>query len=202
MKRLLSAAAMLLTFGVSAGDYTAGKHYIELGDSGFKAPNSVVKVYSTNCPFCYKYEKAVMPSFIKNLPEGVEYDSFHITTKPPLGKEKASVIAVAKTTSEAAYKKVKMAYYANFHDEHKKFADGEEAISFGLKAAGISRADYDSKINTKELKDILAKWDQGLPVAKVKGIPAIVVNGQYLIVTGAVTSMKMLDDLTAELLAK
>ncbi|SDI93815.1 thiol:disulfide interchange protein DsbA [Ferrimonas sediminum] len=203
MKRILTlAAASLLALTAQAAEFSEGKHYIDLKDQGFNAPNQVVKVYSTNCPFCYKYEKAVMPNYIKNLPDGVDYDAYHITTKPPFGLEKATVVAVAKTLGEKQYKKVKMAYYKHIHDDKIKFKSSEEATSFGLKAAGIDAADFEAKKGSAEVSALLTKWDQGLKVAKVKGIPAIVVNGQYLIVTQSITSMKMLDDLTAELLTK
>lgn len=201
-KKLLPLSAILLSFATSAADYQEGKHYIDLADKSFSANNQVVKVYSVNCPFCYKYEKAVIPNFENNLPDGVEYDAYHITTKPPMGLEKATVLAVAKTNSEKAYKKAKMAYYAYYHDEHKKFSTSDEAINFGIKAAGISRADYSEQANSPAVKQLLKKWDQGLDVAKLKGIPAIVVNGKYLIVTASVTSMSMLDELTADLLKK
>lgn len=209
MKRLFktSISAMMLLGACSAGmamasDFKEGKHYLTLGSEAFKADNQVVKIYSTNCPFCYKYEKAVIPNYVKNLPGGVEYDAYHITTKPPFGKEKASVVAVAKTIGAAEYNKVKMAYYKHIHDDKIKFESGEEAVSFGLSAGGISKSDFDQKVKSQEVQSLLAKWDQGVAVAKIKGIPAIVVDGKYLINTQSVTSMKMLDELTAELLEK
>ncbi|WP_417347914.1 thiol:disulfide interchange protein DsbA/DsbL [Ferrimonas sp.] len=203
MKRLLSLAALsLFALSANAADYSEGKHYIDLKDNGFSANNQVVKVYSTNCPFCYKYEKAVMPKYIENLPEGVSYDAYHISTKPPFGKEKATVVAVAKTLGEKEYKKAKMAYYKHLHDDKVKFKSSEEAIQFGLNAAAIDQATFSRLKNSAKVTDLMTKWDQGIKVAKVKGIPAIVVNGRYLINTQSITSMKMLDELTAELLTK
>ncbi|QIZ77659.1 thiol:disulfide interchange protein DsbA/DsbL [Ferrimonas lipolytica] len=206
MKKVFTTAvttiALTLSAFAGAATYEEGTHYVKLGDAAFNSPNKVVKVYSTNCPFCYKYEKAVIPNYIKNLPAGVEYDSYHITTKPPFGLEKASVLAVAKAIGDKQYKKAKMAYYKHIHDDKIKFSSSEETTEFGLKAAGISRADYDAKVGTAEVKATLTEWDQGVDVAKVKGIPAIVVNGKYLINTSSIRSMTMLDELTAELLKK
>ncbi|TKB49222.1 thiol:disulfide interchange protein DsbA/DsbL [Ferrimonas sediminicola] len=203
MKRILSlAAASLLALTAHAADYSEGKHYIDLKENGFSATNKVVKVYSTNCPFCYKYEKAVMPKFVKNLPEGVTYEAYHISTKPPFGKEKATVVAVAKTLGEKQYKKAKMAYYKHIHDDKVKFKSSEEATQFGLESANIDQATFDRLKDSPEVTSLMAKWDQGIKVAKIKGIPAIVVNGRFLINTQSITSMKMLDELTAELLTK
>ncbi|MGL4484635.1 MAG: hypothetical protein ACRCUS_06755, partial [Anaerovoracaceae bacterium] len=88
------AASLLLSFSANA-KFTEGVEYQALPEqSQFNAPNSVVKIYSINCPFCYKYEKAGIPNE-KILPEGIEMDQYHITTKPPFGLEKTQALAIA-----------------------------------------------------------------------------------------------------------
>ena len=203
MKKILTITiASLLSFSAIAAKFEQGKHYEELTDAAFNAPNQIVKIYSTNCPFCYKYEKAVIPSYIKNLPDNVSYDAYHITTKPPFGKEKATVIAVAKQLGEQQYQSVKMAYYSQIHDKKIKFKSADKTIEFGLDKLGITKNEFEKLKNKPEVTKLLTKWDQGVKVAKIKGIPAIVINGKYLINTKSITSMKMLDELTAELLNK
>ena len=193
---------VVFSVGVTANQYKEGTHYLKLGDAAFKAPNSVVKIYSTNCPYCYKYEKAVMPSFIKNLPEGTAYDSYHIKNKPPFGEEKASVIAVTRVLDENKYKQVKLGYYEQLHDQKKKFSNSDEAINFGLELAGISRDTFDESLNSKAVQTMLTEWENGMEIARRQGVPAIVVNGQYVILTSSIRNMKMLDELAAELLTK
>ncbi len=201
-KSLLALGALVLSCSVSAAKYNEGEHYQLLGDASFNAPSQVVKIYSVNCPFCYKYDKAVTPGMVKNLPDGVTFDAYHITTKPPLGEEKALVLAYAQTQSEKAFKAAKMAYYKHYHDDKIHFANGDEAIAFGLKAAGLNKADFDAAKNGSEVQELIKKWDQGVAVAKIQGIPAIVVNGKYLINTKSIRSMTMLDELVAELATK
>ncbi|MDT3306697.1 thiol:disulfide interchange protein DsbA/DsbL [Shewanella sp. SP1S2-4] len=201
-KSLVVLGAMLLSCSVSAAKFSEGEHYQLLGDASFNAPNQVVKVYSVNCPFCYKYDKSVTPGMVNNLPKGVTFDAYHITTKPPFGAEKALVLAYAKTQSEEAYKAAKMAFYKHYHDDKIHFTTADEAIDFGLKAANLDKAAFDTAKNSPEVKALLTKWDQGVAVAKIQGIPAIVVNGKYLINTKSIRSMQMLDELVAELVAK
>ncbi|MDL2197303.1 thiol:disulfide interchange protein DsbA/DsbL [Shewanella algae] len=201
-KSLLALGALLLSCSVSAAKYNEGEHYQLLGAASFDAPNQVVKVYSVNCPFCYKYDKSVIPGMVKNLPKGVTFDDYHITTKPPLGKEKAWVLAYAQTQSEQAFKAAKMAFYKKYHDDKARFASADEAIDFGLKAAGLDRAGFEAAKNSPEVQQLLNKWDRGVEVAKIQGIPALVVNGKYLINTKSIRSMQMLDELVAELAAK
>ena len=194
--------ALAFSVGVSA-QYQEGTHYIKLDENAaLETNNSVIKVYSTNCPYCYRYETAVIPSFTANLPEGVTYDAYHLQDKPPFGLEKSSVIAVARSIDEGKYKDVKMAYYKHLHDDRQRFRTSEEAIEFGLEVAGISREEYKQTVDSGDVQDMLAQWDSAMDVARQQGIPAIVVNGKYLIRTASVRSMQMLDDLTAELLTK
>ena len=60
--------------------------------------------------------------------------------------------------------------------------------------AGLARPQTQATIQLWQAK--------ALPVAKVQGVPAIVVNGQYLVNTGKVTSMDMLKGLIDHLLSK
>lgn len=202
LKKTIAFAALFLSFATSADTYQEGTHYQALDAAKFNAPNKVVKIYSVNCPFCYKYDKGVIPGMVKNLPSGVTYDDYHIATKPPLGDEKSLVLAYALSQSNDAFKQVKAAYYKHYHDDKARFASGEEAITFGLKAANLKRADFDANKNSPEVQKTLTKWDLGNEVAKIQGIPAIVVNGKYLINTKSIRNMKMLDEMIAELAAK
>ncbi|MBW3517186.1 thioredoxin domain-containing protein [Shewanella sp. NKUCC05_KAH] len=203
LKKILTLSGLLLSLTVTAGDYTEGVHYIDLKENSFKADNQVVKIYSANCPFCYKYESAVIPNLEKNLQNGMTFDAYHISTKPPFGKEKATVIAIAKIIGPAEYKKIKMSLYSLYHDEQKKFANSDEVYIFGAKALNMSIDDFMQKADTPEVKALLNKWDNaGVEIAKIQGIPALVVNGKYLIKTSKISSMTMLDDLVKELSTK
>lgn len=194
------AATLFLSFGAHAA--TEGVEYQVLPEvAQFNAPNSVIKIYSINCPFCYKYEKAGIPNE-GILPKGVEMDQFHITTKPPFGVEKSQALAIALTKSEADYKKVKTAYYDMYHVKKKKFTSSEATIAHALPLLGMSASEFATASQQPEVKAIMTKWDQGVEVAKIQGIPAITVNGKYLINTKSITSMDMLKSLIAELSQK
>ncbi|MBO2594047.1 thiol:disulfide interchange protein DsbA/DsbL [Shewanella algae] len=184
-------------------DLEEGNHYQVLPESvQFQADKQVTKIFSVNCPFCYKYEKSVIPEMVKNLPSTINYDAYHISSKSPFGAEASEVLAVAKTVGEAKYKAAKMALYAKIHDENTKFATGDELIRFGLSQAGISQEEFNRLKGTPEVKQLLAKWDQGIAIAKIQGIPALVVNGKYLINTKSIRSMPMLDEMILELSKK
>lgn len=201
-KALVSIAATLfLSFGAHAA--TEGVEYQALPKSvQFDAPHQVVKIYSINCPFCYKYERAGIPSK-KSLPQGTSLDQYHLATKPPFGKEKTVALAIAESfKSEAVFKSLKKKYYAQYHVKKQKFKDADSTINFALDILDMSRADFDQYAKKPEVTKLMDKWAKGVKIAKIQGIPAITVNGKYLINTKKISSMKMLEELIAELSAK
>lgn len=195
------ASALLLSFSANAA-FTEGVEFQTLPtEAQFNSPNSVIKIYSINCPFCYKYEKAGIPNN-DILPKGIEMDQFHIKTKPPFGLEKSQALAIALTKSEADFKKVKAAYYDMYHVKKKKFTSSDETIEFALPLLNMSKSEFVTASQATDVKAFMDKWDQGVEVAKIQGIPAITVNGKYLINTKSITSMDMLKSLISELSQK
>lgn len=198
-KSLIAVAATLfMAFGANAA--TEGVEYQVLPkEAQFNSPNQVVKIYSVNCPFCYKYEKAGIPNE-SLLPPGSTLDQYHITTKPPFGLEKTLALAIAKEIKgDAVYKEMKEKYYEKYHVKKEKFSNADETIAFALETLGMDRAEFDKYAKDPKVTQLITKWDQGVAVAKIQGIPAITVNGKYLINTKSIRSMDMLKELIAEL---
>ncbi|MBV7317601.1 thiol:disulfide interchange protein DsbA/DsbL [Shewanella sp. NIFS-20-20] len=203
MKKMLTAVAASLIFAFSASAATEGVEYQVLPVSAqFNAPNEVTKIYSINCPFCYKYDKAGIPND-NIVPAGSKLDQYHITTKPPFGVEKATGLAIAKIIKgDASFKTLKDAYYQQYHVKKSKFTDADTTVQFALDRLDMSRAQFDDYAKDPSVVALIAKWEQGVEVAKIQGIPAITVNGKYLINTKEIRSMDMLKSLIAELSAK
>ncbi|MDO6618441.1 thioredoxin domain-containing protein [Shewanella sp. 10N.286.51.B8] len=194
MKKSLTtlAAALFMTFTASAAEM------ITIDTPALD--NTVQKVYSVYCPFCYKYEQAVTPNLIKNLPAGTQFQAICLENKGELGVESCEVLAAANTISHKKYQQAKLAMYAAIHDKKLKILKGSNAVegelaAIGLKAAGISLADFKAALDTPQAQEKLA-YDRtiALTIAKVKGIPAIVVNGNKMIDTGTITSLGNLDE--------
>lgn len=97
IKRIVVGAFLLGSCNAMALDLEEGNHYQVLPESvQFQADKQVTKIFSVNCPFCYKYEKSVIPGMVKNLPSTINYDAYHISSKSPFGAEASEVLAVAR----------------------------------------------------------------------------------------------------------
>lgn len=201
MKKIwLGIGALALSFSALAADFKEGVEYRVLKDQP-RVENSIVKVFSVYCPFCYKYEKSVTPMLAKTY--GDQFDAYHLTEKGDFGKVATPVLAALKTIGSEPYKAAKMAYYGAIFDKKMTFKDETAFRQYGLDAAKVSQADFEAALAKPQTQAMIKLWqDKALPVAKVQGVPAIVVNGQYLVNTSKVTSMDMLKGLIDHLLAK
>ncbi|USD35956.1 MULTISPECIES: thioredoxin domain-containing protein [Ferrimonas] len=194
-----SLATLLATVTLSFGIHAAEVIRIDTPE----LDSTVQKVYSVYCPFCYKYEKAVTPNMIKHLPTGTTFQAICLESKGELGIEACQVLAATATIGEMQYKKAKLAMYSAVHDKKLASVKGKTAVEgtlrdIGLKAAGVSKEAFETALNTPQAQEKLA-YDRTIAktIALERGIPAIVINGNKLVNTATVGSLKDLDDTIA-----
>ncbi|MDR0762512.1 MAG: thiol:disulfide interchange protein DsbA/DsbL [Campylobacteraceae bacterium] len=207
------AAAAFMFFAVSAFGFSEGTDYIKLANPIPNADKTLIKVFSYDCPFCYKYDKSVMPMVINQLEGILTFKPFHLKTKGKYGKEASELFAILivkdsadnikPTDEKSLFKKAKMAYYSAYHDKKERWDGGAEAfIAFGLNASGLSADEFEKLKNTEEVQNLVSQWEASYEVAKIQGVPAFVVNGRYLIYTKSITSVQKMVELIKELAEK
>jgi protein-disulfide isomerase len=192
---------------------TEGTDYVVLEKPIPNAQGTLIKVFSYDCPFCYKYDKAVTPAVVPKLPKGITFRPFHLKTKGKYGVQGSELFAVliAKdnaagmplTAENSSFKKAKMAFYGAYHDKKERWDAGPEAyLKTGLDAAGMSAAEFAAAKAKPEVQKLLAEWDASYEVAKVQGVPGFVVNGKYLILTKSMASIDGMVETIVELSKK
>ena len=213
---LIAAIALVAIFAGSGFAFTEGTDYLVLEKPIPNAQNTLIKVFSYDCPFCYKYDKAVTPKVVPQLPADVTFRPFHLKTKGKYGVQGRKLVAVLLAKDQAnglsdkelysdksLLKKAKMAYYQAYHEKKERWDAGEEAyLQTGLDAVGMSKAEYEEGLKDPKVQALIAEWDQSYDVAKIQGIPGFVVNGKYLIYTKNIKSVDGMLQLINELLKK
>lgn len=204
---LISAVAM---FGA---DFKEGVNYTTLDTPLKVEKNTIVKVWSFTCPFCYKYDKAVTEKVINKIP-GVNFEVWHLSTKGTYGKQGSKLMAVAQARDLAngikspldkkgLLKKMKFTYYKAYHNKKMRWDAGEDAFyKEGFKILNTDKASFMKEVKTPAVQKLLKKWEPALPVAKVQGIPGFVVQGKYLLSTQKIKSREYMIDLINHLLKK
>ncbi|MBR8462981.1 thiol:disulfide interchange protein DsbA/DsbL [Campylobacter sp. faydin G-24] len=211
--KLLGAVALFGALNASA--FTEGTDYVKLEKPLTNAENTLIKIFSYDCPFCYKYEKSVTPKVVEKTKDTVKFIPYHLKTKGKygeLGSQFFAYLYVKDTdagvdlfSDKSLLKKAKMAYYKAYHDQKERWSDGKDPDAFlktGLDATGVSKADFEAGVKDQKVQDILKLWGESYDVAKIQGVPAFVVNGKYLIYTKSISSIDGMVDLVKELAKK
>lgn len=215
-KTIVTSLALVAFFAGSCFAFTEGTDYVKLAKPIPNAQGTLIKVFSYDCPFCYKYDKAVTPKLIPKLPANLKFRPFHLKTKGKYGVQGSELFAVLLVKDQSnglsdrdlygeksLLKKAKMAYYNAYHDKKERWDSGADAyLKTGLNAVGMTKADFDKAKNDPKVKALLKEWDLSYDVAKVQGVPGFVVNGKYLIMTKNIASVDSMLQLINELKTK
>ena len=214
ISKFMRILAVFCLLGSMVNALEEGKEYQILQKPLDVPKNSVVKVFSYECPHCYKFDKTVTPKLFSEL-DGVKFIPYHLKTKGKLGETASKIFAamialdeandVSLLSDKSKFKKAKFAIYKATHDKDDDFNGGKDKARFikeALGAAGVSDADYDKALASERAQEILKTWDDSYDVAKIQGVPAYVVGGKYLINVKAIGSVDAMAAAVKELLAK
>lgn len=201
MKRILAILCIALVSLLNA-QVLKGVHY-EILPFNVNAPEkSVIKVSRYNCQFCYKYDELVVDKVISQLSE-FEYIPYHSAYGAEFGKLASSVLAVmiAKDKDDnvslidekSSYHTTNMAIYKAYHSDKNDFGGDStkkknvnKFLKIALKPTGMSIKEYEERLQTPKVKEILDIWgvdESGMAakLAGIQGVPSFIVDGKYII---------------------
>ena len=191
---------------------TEGTDYIKLEKTMVNAEGKLTKIFSYDCPFCYKYDVGVDPKVLPRIEKeaGLVFSPVHLETKGKYGRTASEFLAMCMLKDKAAgvsieskdsyFKKAKDAIYHAYHKKGERWTSGESAFVKTLTdATGISLDEFNKSKNDDAVKALCAEWKTSYDVAKIQGIPAYVVNGKYLIMTKSIRSYDGMVNLVKEL---
>lgn len=199
----------ILSFSVAA--FTEGTDYIVLEKVIPDAQGTLIKVFSYDCPFCYRYDKGVTPVVMQQVNDIVKFDPFHLETKGKYGVVASELFAVlinkdqesgvSLLDDKSLFKKAKFAFYNAYHDKKERWDGGaDEYLKTGLDAVAMSKEDFEQALTDPKVQAMLKRWKEyAYDVAKIQGVPAFVVNGKYLILTKSIRSTESMADLIKQL---
>ena len=214
-KKTLLAVGLSL-FAAASMAATEGTDYVKLEKPMVNAEGKLTKIFSYDCPFCFKFDVGVDPKMVPLAEKatGLKFDMVHIETKGKYGRAGSELFAWCQLRDKAAgitdwedpksiFKKAKDAIYKAYHRQGERWASGEAAfLKTGLDAIGATAEEFEAARKTPEVQQLADSWKPSYDVAKIQGIPAYVVNGKYLIMTKSIRSVQGLVDLITELSKK
>ena len=212
MAKTLLTALSLAVMATGAMAATEGEDYVKLEVPFANSEGMLTKVFSYDCPFCYKYDVSVdsklLPKVEKEL--GLKFNPVHLETKAKYGVPATEFLIVCLLKDKAAgrdieakdslFKKAKDALYDAYHKKGERWTGGEGAFMETLTGAtGVTLDEFQKARTAPDVAAMKAAWAKSYDIAKIQGIPAYVVNGKYLIMTKSIRSLNGMFDLIKEL---
>jgi len=180
MKKIgLLLIGMLMSFGAAAAQFSDGQQYTTL-DKPVTGEPQVLEFFSFYCPHCYQFEQVfhVSDNIRKNLPEGTKMTKYHVEfLGGPMGKSMTQAWAVAialgveDKVSPLMFEAVQTTQVVKTPDDIRNV----------FIQAGVSGADYDAALNSFVVKSLLAQQEKAAEDLQLRGVPAVYVNGKYLV---------------------
>ena len=212
-KKTLMALGLTL-FAATAMAATEGTDYVKLEKPYAYGEGKLTKVFSYDCPFCFKYDVGVDPKVLPRIEKetGLVFNPVHLETKGKYGRVASEFLAMCMLKDKAAgvsieskdslFKKAKDAVYKAYHKKGERWTAGEAAFLKTLTdATGISADEFNKAKGDEVVKKLCDEWKASYDIAKIQGIPAYVVNGKYLIMTKSIRGLDGMVNLVKELSA-
>ncbi|HGJ5884580.1 thiol:disulfide interchange protein DsbA [Arsenophonus sp.] len=180
----LALIGLVLSYGVSAANYAEGTEFIKIEKAVQNAPR-VVEFFSFYCPHCYQFESIyhVSQTVAKNLPKDIKMERYHVDFLGPLGAELtkswtvAMVLKVEDKVSPLLFEGIQKTESINTPADIK-------AVFI---KAGVKSEEYDAALNSFVVKSLVVKQQQAVEEFQLRGVPAIFVNGKYMIRNNGIT---------------
>lgn len=209
----LALSLSALSTALPASAATVGTDYVKLEAPLPGGEGKIVKIWSYDCPFCFKYDAGVDPKVMPAAEKatGLHFEMMHLETKGKFGRAASEFLAYCQLEDKKAgvtsvedakslYKKAKDAWYQAYHRKQERWSAGEEAfLKTAFDATGISADAFAAARKSAEVQQLADSWKPCYDVAKIQGVPAYVVNGKYLVLTKSIRSVKGFTDLLTEL---
>ncbi len=195
---LMLAALLLVPLAQAAPAYKEGVHY-EIVKQTASAKPEVTKFFSYFCPHCMQFEP-IFEQLQAELPEGVTIKGNPVAF---LGREMGPELqrAYALATLLKVEPKISPVFFQRIHVERQPPKDRAAAKAI-FESQGVTAQEFDGGIDSFAVTGLVAQYDRNTESLNIRGVPATVVNGKYLVKSEALTSAEQYVSLVKFLLAK
>ncbi|WP_421230931.1 DsbA family protein [Aeromonas sp. 603079] len=199
MKKIifLLAAMLMLPMAYAAPQFKEGVNYETLSKTGSAQPE-VLEFFSYFCPSCANFEP-IVEDLKSYLPEGVPLKKNHVAF---LGRDMgpqmqrayavANLLNVEDKLTAAIFKKIQQRQYPQSRADVKQmFVD-----------SGVPADKFDGVVDSFAATSMVSLFDRNTENYNIRGVPAFLVNGKYMIKLESIRSQEQFNQLVTFLLAK
>jgi thiol:disulfide interchange protein DsbA len=188
-------AAFLIAILVStitlAADLQAGRDYIVIEPplQGTKGKIEVVEFFSYACPHCRDFHPHIS-RWAAKLPKDVSFRRIPVSFDRTPWARLARIFYALELTGDLA--KLDTAVFVALHDERVNFNSDEAVVAWAAKKGGDGKKFADT-LTSFAIESKVKRGDQDAIAARIQGVPALVIDGRYLMVNDAAGQNALMD---------
>ncbi|GLS90415.1 thiol:disulfide interchange protein [Psychromonas marina] len=192
------AALILLPLSLQAADFKEGTHYEVVKQNATSTPQ-VLEFFSFYCPHCFKFEP-LMAQLEAKLGDDVEIKKNHVNF---LGKEMGPQLTQAYAAAELLKVEDKVAslIFDQIHTQRKAI-NGEAGVLAIFEKAGIPEVEAKGALASFPATGIASQMKRNTETFQIRGVPSLIVNGKYQVITNSVKSTDEFIELVSYLTKK
>ena len=171
-----ASACALSAPGLAAAEWESGQHYKKVPNPHSDRENSVTELFYYGCSHCYDLEDSVH-DWLQTKPKSVTFERMPAVLDNPNWVFMAHVFYTAKMLGiEDAFHRP---YFEAIHRDRKQVFSVDALAEF-VEPMGVTPKDYKAMFDSFQVKSAVSKARQATNDFGINGVPAMVVNGQWL----------------------
>ena len=179
MKKLFFILAVMLACGASqADDFKEGVNYkrIEQQPTSSGDKIEVLEFFWFGCPHCYAFEPSI-EGWLKNKPANVEFIRVPAVFRPSWALHARLYYALEIMGKD---KQLVPEVFSYLHKQRRKLDSIDTILDFVSKH-GIDRSEFLDTMNSFAVESRIRKAQQLQKDYAIDGVPAVAINGKYLV---------------------
>jgi len=206
MKRLIALlfAGLISSLAASspslAAEPQAGRDFKPINPplATAKGKIEVIEFFSYGCPHCSDFHPLVS-QWAAKLPKDVSFRRVPVSFNRPEWARLSRIYFALEATGDLA--KFDAAVFIAIHEQRVNFKNDETVISWAT-SKGIDGKKFGDALTGFSMQSKVQRADQEAVAAKISGVPALAVDGKYLINNEAAGTFEELLKLTDSVIAK
>ena len=180
LKKTLLVFSILLVFSgmVNAETYEEGKHYKRVDQArtidGDKV--EVLEFFWYGCPHCYKFEPSIN-KWKQNKPGNVEFVRVPATFQPLWVLHARAYYALQML---GVGEDIHLKFFSEIHNS-KNYMKTLDALTEFVQKQGVDKSEFVDAMNSFTVETQVRKATKLVTDYSLSGVPAVAVNGKYLI---------------------
>ncbi|MGL5285066.1 MAG: DsbA family protein [Aeromonas sp.] len=200
MKKILLfiAAMLMLPMAYAAPEFQEGVNYDVVKPTGTAKPE-VMEFFSYFCPHCYQFEP-ISAELQKSLPAGTAFKKNPVNF---LGREMGPELqrAYAVATLLEVEPKITPVMFDQIHAKRQPPQSRDDVKALFVDN-GVKAEDFDGAVDSFAVSGLVAQYDRNTENFQIRGVPAFLINGKYLVKIESISSQDQFNRLVNFLLTK